>query len=181
MRALFIGIVVGIAISVLLFGAALQQETGPVPDHSSLASDKVDLDGLEQRAVAPKTDVIDATKEVVGDTESADISIGAAIDPSDALIFSASERIAVIEVGEPLDPEDLSQLGVGYAFSINVGEASEPESPSPFLTQAGEVMVINDGEPGEPAESWLPSLDENHAFVHVGEPLEIDDTSTFSR
>jgi hypothetical protein len=172
MRALFIGILGTITISILLFRAASQSEMDPAPIHSSLASVDLALEAFEPQAPESKTMGPQVIEESVGNAASLDISVGAAKDPSDELIFMTSAPMEALEIGEPLDPDDLSQSGAVYASSINVGEAAEPQSPAPWM-QSDEV-VIEVGEAGEPTDPGLPSQDGGQAVLDVGEPLEID-------
>lgn len=177
MRALFIGIVGSITISILLFRAASQPEMDRAPIHSSLASVDVALEAFEPRAPELQTVGPQVIEQSVGNAASLDISVGAVKDPSDELIFMTSAPMETLEIGESLDPDDLNQSRVVYASSINVGEAAEPESPAPWM-QSDEVVVIEVGEAGEPTEPWLPSQDGSQAVLNVGEPLEIDAMST---
>ena len=177
MRALFIGIVGSITIAILLFRAASQPEMDRAPIHSSLASVDVALEAVEPQAPEPKTAGPSVIEESVGNAASLDISVGAVKDPSDELIFVMSAPMETLEIGESLDPDDLSQSGVVYASTINVGETAEPEGPEPWM-QSDEAVVIEVGEAGEPTEPWLPSQDGSQPVLSVGEPLEIDAVST---
>jgi hypothetical protein len=177
MRALFIGIVGSITILMFLFRAALQPEMDIAPNDLPLASVDVAPEAFEPQAPVLKTVGPEVIEESVGNAGSLSISVGAVKDPSDELIFVISAPVEPLEIGESLDPDDLSKSGVVYASSINVGEAAEPESTATWIQSDGAV-VIEVGEAGEPTESWFPSQDRNQTVLDVGEPLEIDAMST---
>jgi hypothetical protein len=173
MNTVPIGIIVGIAITLLSFHIPLQQDTdlAPAPPSATIAST---LDELEPQTPMRDTVWPEEIEGSVNNTSDLAVTIGEAMDPSEALFFATSTPMATLDIGEPLDPDDLNQFEAAYANDINVGEAAEPEDPASWMASIAE-KAIEAGEPGEPIEAWPPSLNEDQVPIHVGEPLDIDD------
>jgi len=176
MKTLSIGLILAIATTLLLFRMPLQQDTdlAPAPPLATIAGT---FDGLEPQTPIQDKAGPEQIEDSVNNTSDLAITIGEAMDPSEALFFETPTPLATLNIGEPLDPDDLNQLEAAYANAINVGEAAEPEDPASWTAPAAE-KVIESGEPGEPAEAWPPSLNEDQAPIHVGEPLDVDDVFT---
>ena len=176
MKTLSIGLILAIATTLLLFRMPWQQDTdlAPAPPLATIAGT---LDGLEPQTPIQIKAGPEQIEDSVNNTSDLAITIGEAIDPSEALFFETPTPMATLDIGEPLDPDDLNQLETAFANDINVGEAAEPEDPASWAASAAE-KVIESGEPGEPTEAWPPSLNEDQAPIHVGEPLDVDEVFT---
>jgi hypothetical protein len=171
-------IISGISISLLLFRTGLQQDADQAPAPApNFASIDMAINGLEPQAPEREPARQGKIERSMNDAEELAVSINEPMDPSEELFFATSSPTATLEIGEPLDPDDLNQFEAVYAPDINVGEPTEPEQPSPWI-ESGAEMVIGAGEAGEPTEDWPPFLNESQAPIGVGEPLDIDDMST---
>ena len=103
----------------------------------------------------------------------------ARIDLSQDLPSSGADKDQVINIGEPMDPDDPSTWPQPESTEvINIGEPMDPDDPSTW-PQSENTEVINIGEPMDPDDPSTWQQPENTEVINIGEPMDPDDPSTW--
>ena len=134
----------------------------------------------EQADVADAEAIKEVVAEEVNDLDQDGvINIGEPMDPDDSSTWAVDENTEVINIGEPMDPDDPSTWAVDENTEvINIGEPMDPDDPSTLPVDEN-TEVINIGEPMDPDDPLTWPIDENTAVVNIGEPMDPDDPSTW--
>ena len=107
------------------------------------------------------------------------INIGEPMDPDDPSTWPQPENTEVINIGEPMDPDDPSTWPQPENTEvINIGEPMDPDDPSTW-PQPENTEVINIGEPMDPDDPSTWPQPENTEVINIGEPMDPDDPSTW--
>ena len=107
------------------------------------------------------------------------INIGEPMDPDDPSTWPVDENTEVINIGEPMDPDDPSTWPMDENTDmVNIGEPMDPDDPSTWPVDEN-TEVINIGEPMDPDDPLIWPIDDNTAVINIGEPMEPDDPSTW--
>ena len=167
------------------------QEEAPVSE-APLALPSTPTDPLSNQAEIDPTrsgeqaDFADAEaiEEVVAEEvnnldEGGVINIGEPMDPDDPSTWPVDENTKVINIGAPMDPDDPSTWPQPENTEvISIGEPMDPDDPSTW-PQPENTEVINIGEPMDPdAPSTWPQS-KNTEVINIGEPMDPDDPSTW--
>ena len=107
------------------------------------------------------------------------INIGEPMDPDDPSTWPQPENTEVTNIGEPMDPDDPSTWPQPESTEvINIGEPMDPDDPSTWpLPETTEV--INIGEPMDPDDPTTWPQSEKTEVINIGEPMDPDDPSTW--
>ena len=109
------------------------------------------------------------------------INIGEPMDPDDPSTWPVDENTEVINIGEPMDPDDPSTWPVDENTEvINIGEPMDPDDPSTWPVDES-TEVINIGEPMDPDDPLTWAQPEGAEVINIGEPMDPDDPSTWPR
>ena len=100
------------------------------------------------------------------------LSNRAEIDPTRAGEQAEAEAIKEMVAEEVID---LDQDGV-----INIGEPMDPDDPSTWPVDEN-TEVINVGEPMAPDDPTIWPQRESTEVINIGEPMDPDDPSTWAR
>ena len=154
----------------------------PAAPSGSLSNQtEIDPTGAGERAEVAE---VEAIKEM-GAEEGIDldhhgvINIGEPMDPDDPSTWPVDENIDVINIGEPMDADDPSTWPVDENTEVvNIGELMDPDDPSTWPVDEN-IEVINIGEPMDPDDPLTWPIDENTEVVNIGEPMDPDDPSTW--
>ena len=98
------------------------------------------------------------------------LSIQAEIDPTPATEQAEAEAIKEMVAEEAVE---LDQDGV-----INIGEPMDPDDPSTWPVDEN-TEVINIGEPMDPDDPSTWPQPESTEVINIGEPMDPDDPSTW--
>ena len=129
----------------------------------------------ETPTTAPSADADDA---LAPDTDGV-INIGEPMDPDDPSTWPQPENTEVINIGEPMDPDDPSTWPQRESTEvINIGEPMDPDDPSTW-PQPENTEVINIGEPMDPDDPSTWPQRESTEVINIGEPMDPDDPSTW--
>ena len=129
----------------------------------------------ETSTTAPSTDADDSLEP---DTDGV-INIGEPMDPDDPSTWPQPENTEVINIGEPMDPDDPSTWPQPENTEvINIGEPMNPDDPSTW-PQPENTEVINIGEPMDPDDPSTWPQPENTEVINIGEPMDPDNPSTW--
>ena len=127
---------------------------------------------------------VEAIKEIVAEEvidldQEGVINIGEPMDPDDPSTWPVDENTEVINIGEPMDPDDPSTWPMDENTDmVNIGEPMDPDDPSTWPVDEN-TEVINIGEPMDPDDPLIWPIDDNTAVINIGEPMEPDDPSTW--
>ena len=120
-------------------------------------------------------------EEVIDPDQDGVINIGEPMDPDDPSTRPVDENAEVINIGEPMDPDDPSTWPVDEnAEVINIGEPMDPDDPSTWPVDEN-TEVINIGEPMDPDDPTTWPQRESTEVINIGEPMDPDDPSTWPR
>ena len=126
----------------------------------------------------------EAIEEVVAEEvnnldEGGVINIGEPMDPDDPSTWPVNENTEVINIGEPMDPDDPSTWPVDENMEvINIGEPMDPDDPSTWPVDEN-TEVINIGEPMDPDDPPMWDQPNDTKVINIGEPMDPDDPSTW--
>ena len=150
----------------------------PAPSVEFSNEAKIDLTRSGEQAE------VEATKEMVAEEvndldQDGVINIGEPMDPDDPSTWPVDESTEVINIGEPMDPDDPSTWPVDENTEVtNIGEPMDPDDPSTWPVDEN-TEVINIGEPMDPDDPSTWPVDENMEVINIGEPMDPDDPSTW--
>ena len=120
-------------------------------------------------------------KEVNNLDQDGVINIGEPMDPDDPSTWPVDENTEVINIGEPMDPDDPSTWPVDENTEvINIGEPMDPDDPSTWPVDES-TEVINIGEPMDPDDPSTWAQPEGAEVINIGEPMDPDDPSSWPR
>jgi len=130
------------------------------------------------------TDPADSLEEPASENDNADmknrvINIGEPMDPDDSSTWPQSDDTEVISIGESMDPDDPSTWPQSDDTEvISIGESMNPDDPSTW-PQSDDTEVISIGESMNPDDpSTWPQSDDTEV-INIGEPMDPDDASTW--
>ena len=107
------------------------------------------------------------------------INIGEPMDPDDPSTWPQPENTQVINIGEPMDPDDPSTWPQPENTEvINIGEPMDQDDPSTW-PQPENTEVINIGEPMDPDDPSAWPQPESTEVINIGKPMDPDDPSTW--
>ena len=150
------------------------------PSDPSSNSAEIDLTRTGEQAEAEAIKEMVA-KEVIALDQDSVINIGEPMDPDDPSFWPVDESTEVINIGEPMDPDDPSTWPVDENTKvINIGEPMDPEDPSTW-PQPENTEVINIGEPMDPDDTTTRPQRDRTEVINIGEPMDPDDPSTRPR
>lgn len=130
--------------------------------------------------VSPEAD-LEAEPSAVEPGAETVINIGEPMDPDDPSTWPVDENTEVINIGEPMDPDDPSTWPVDENTEvINIGEPMDPDDPSTWPVDES-TEVINIGEPMDPDDPLTWAQPEGAEVINIGEPMDPDDPSTWPR
>ena len=118
-------------------------------------------------------------EEVIDLDQDGVINIGEPMDPDDPSTWPVDENTEVINIGEPMDPDDPSTWPVDEDNEvINIGEPMDPDDPSTWPVDEN-TEVINIGEPMDPDDPVTWPIDENTEVINIGELTDPDEPMTW--
>lgn len=130
--------------------------------------------GIDSQSTLPElnADPNEVTESGEADLESQIIEIGEPIDPEDPSAWSISDANEVVSVGDPIDPEDPAAWSVDRNNEVvNIGEYIDPEDPAAWTVDRS-VEVINIGDYVSPEDAATWSVDHSVENINIGEPLD---------